>query len=168
MYALYLQNTMCMHPGGCYPDLFPTARPSMRPQWSGCWGMDTCMCPLIFGMLMYCISNTYAMLWSQLAAVGLDVYPDEHTAASALWDAKQDLNWHPWPLVTFLCKSLVFGFAQCGFIPLLWPPLWSLNKIHIYIPGTHNYSLPKTQADYVDSLARYSWFVSDFAFPWQW
>ena len=28
------------------------------------------------------------------------------------WDAERNLNRHPWPLVTFLCKSLVFGFAE--------------------------------------------------------
>ena len=27
-------------------------------------------------------------------------------------DAERNLNRHPWPLVTFLCKSLVFGFVD--------------------------------------------------------
>ena len=33
-------------------------------------------------------------------------------AANASWDAERNLNRHSWPFVTFLCKSLVFGFVD--------------------------------------------------------
>ena len=33
-------------------------------------------------------------------------------AANVSWDAERNLNRHLWPFVTFLCKSLVFGFVD--------------------------------------------------------
>jgi len=60
-----------------------------------------------------------------------------------------------------------FWVRRRGFVPLLRQLLRSPNKIYIWVPNTYGYSLQKTRSNSVDSLGRYSRFVSDFALPWQ-
>jgi hypothetical protein len=89
-------------------------------------------------------------------------------SANMSWDAKRNLNQRLWQLVIFLCKSLVFGFTNTdSFCYFKLQCLQSPNKIYIWVPNTYGYPLQKIWSNSVDSLERYSWFVSDFALPWQ-
>ena len=39
-------------------------------------------------------------------------HEDSTRSTNMSWDAERNLNRHAWPLMTFLCKSLVFGFID--------------------------------------------------------
>ena len=61
-------------------------------------------------------------------------HDDATAAAGAWWNAERNLKRHPWPLVTFLCKSLVFVFVDADsfrYFDNLYDPQIKFTSKHL-------------------------------------